>query len=134
MGRTRDCLAMKTKGEIEAEITEAIVKFEMDYMGRGPKEARTHIIEDMVLVRLKGVLTPAEQQLTKSVDGVELIKKMRSTLIESAKPILFQVIGDITGVRAVGLHTDISTVSGERIIAFTLDRDLESTLPRKKTS
>jgi len=132
LGRTRDCLAMKTKGEIEAEITEAIVKFEMEYMGRGPKEARTHIIEDMVLVRLQGVLTPAEQQLTKSVDGVELIKKMRSTLIESAKPILFQVIGDITGVRAVGLYTDISTVSGERIIAFTLDRDLESTLPRKK--
>jgi len=132
LGRTRDCLAMKTKGEIEAEITEAIVKFEMDYMGRGPKEARTHIIEDMVLVRLQGVLTPAEQQLTKSVDGVELIKRMRSTLIENARPILFKVIGDITGAKVIALHTDISTVSGERIIAFTLDRDLESTLPRKK--
>ena len=123
---------MKTKGEIEAEITEAIVKFEMEYMGRGPKEARTHIIEDMVLVRLQGVLTPAEQQLTKSVDGVELIKRMRSTLIENARPILFKVIGDITGAKVIALHTDISTVSGERIIAFTLDRALERTLPRKK--
>ena len=134
MGRTRDCLAMKTKGEIEAEITEAIVKFEMDYMGRGPKEARTHIIEDMVLVRLQGVLTPAEQQLTKSVDGVELIKRMRSTLIENARPILFKVIGDITGAKVIGLHTDISTVAGERVIVFVLDRDLEKELPRKKTS
>ena len=71
---------MKTKGEIEAEITRAIVQFEMDYMGRGPKEARTHVIEDMVLVRLTGVLTPAEQQLTQSADGGELVKKMRSTL------------------------------------------------------
>ncbi|MEK6600508.1 MAG: DUF2294 domain-containing protein [Candidatus Binatota bacterium] len=125
---------VKTKGEVETEISNAMVQFEIDYMGRGPKEARTHIIEDMVLVRLKGVLTPAEQQLTKSVDGVELIKKVRATLIESAKPILFQVIGDITGVRAVGLHTDISTVAGERVIVFVLDRDLEKTLPRKKTS
>ena len=126
-------MVVKTKGEVETEISNAMVQFEIDYMGRGPKEARTHIIEDMVLVRLKGVLTPAEQQLTKSADGVELIKKVRATLIENAKPILFQVVGDITGVRAVGLHTDISTVAGERVIVFTLDRDLESVLPRKKS-
>ena len=124
---------MKTKGEMEAEISEAMVRFEIDYMGRGPQEARTHIIEDMVLVRLKGVLTPAEQQLTKSSDGVELIKRMRSTLIENAKPLLSQVIGDITGAKVVGLHTDISTVAGERVIVFTLDSDLEKALPRKKS-
>jgi uncharacterized protein YbcI len=126
--------AMKTKGEIEAEISEAMVRFEIDYMGRGPKEARSHIIEDVVLVRLEGVLTPAEQQLAKSKDGVELIKKMRSTLIENAKAHLSQVIADITGVQILGLQTDISTVTGERVMVFTLDRDLEKTLPRKKTS
>ena len=125
---------MKTKGEIEAEIAEAMVKFEMDYMGRGPKEARTHIVEDMVLVRLKGVLTPAEQQLTKSADGVQLIKRMRSTLIEHARPILFSVIADITGAKVTGLHTDISTVAGERMIVFVLDRDLEKEVPRKRTA
>ena len=123
---------MKTKGEIEAEISEAMVKFEIEYMGRGPKEARTHIVEDMVLVRLKGVLTPAEQRLTKSADGVELIKKVRSTLIESAKPILSQVMGNITGAKVLSLYTDISTVVGERVIVFTLDRDLEKALPPKK--
>ena len=124
---------MKTKGEVEAEISKAMVQFEIEHMGRGPTEARTHIIEDMVLVRLKGVLTPAEKQLTKSPDGVELIKKVRSTLIENAKPLLFQVISDITGVKAVGLHTDISTVTGERVIVFTLERDLEKSMPRKKS-
>ncbi len=125
---------MKTKGELEAQISESMVQFEIDYMGRGPKEARTHIIEDMVLVRLKGVLTPAEQQLTKSADGLELIKKVRSTLVETGKPILFQVIGDITGVKVLDLHTDISTATGERVFVFMLDRDLEKTLPHKKTS
>ncbi len=125
---------MKTKGELEALISEAMVQFEIDYMGRGPKEARIHIIEDMVLVRLKGVLTPAEQQLTPSADGVELIKKVRSTLVETGKPILFQVISDITGLKVLDLHTDISTATGERVFVFMLDRDLEKTLPRKKTS
>lgn len=123
---------MKTKGEMEAQISEAIVQFEMDYMGRGPKEAKTYIIEDIVLVRLKGVLTPAEQQLTKSQDGVELIKKMRSSLIAHARPLLFQVIGDVTGAKVLGLHTDINAAAGERIILFTLDANLEKQFPPRK--
>jgi uncharacterized protein YbcI len=125
---------MKTKGEIEAEITRAIVQFELDYMGRGPKEAATHVIEDMVLVRLKGVLTPAEQQLTETADGGELVKKMRSTLIEKAKFLLYQVVGDITGAKIVDLHTDISTSSGERIFVFILERHLEKILSHKQNS
>jgi len=131
--RDRDASEMKTKGEIEAEISQAIVQFEIDYMGRGPKESHTHVIEDMILVRLKGVLTPAEQQLTRTGDGSELVKKMRSTLIEKAKPLLFQVVGDITGARILDLHTDISTHSGERLLVFTLDTDLEKTLQRKSS-
>ena len=125
---------MKTKGEIEAEVSRAIVQFEIDYMGRGPKETRAYIIEDMVVVRLKGVLTPAEEQLTKSIDGKDLVKKMRATLIDKARPLLYQVVGDITGTKILDLHTDISTESGERIFVFTLETNLEKTLARKKDS
>jgi uncharacterized protein YbcI len=125
---------MKTKGEIEAEISRALVQFEIDYMGRGPKEARTHIIEDMLFVRLKGVLTPAEEQLTKTADGGELVKKMRTILIEKAKPLLYQVVGDISGAKILDLHTDISTASGERVFVFTLESNLERLLARRKES
>jgi uncharacterized protein YbcI len=123
---------MKTKGEIEAEISEAMVKFELEYMGRGPKEVRSFIVEDMVLVRLKGVLTQAEQQLAKSSEGVDLIKMLRTTLIKNARPLLFQVIGDICGIQPLGLYTDISAGRSERIIVFALESDLEKTLLRKK--
>ena len=125
------CWKMKTKGEIEAAISYAIVQFEIDYMGRGPKETRTHIVEDLVIVRLKGVLTPAEEQLTKSAEGKDLVKKMRSTLIEKARPLLYQVLGDITGTKILDLHTDISTESGERVFVFALENNLEKTLARK---
>lgn len=100
-------------------------------MGRGPKETRTHIVEDLVAVRLKGVLTPAEEQLTKTLDGKELVKKMRATLIDKAHPLLYQVIGDITGTKVLDLHTDISTESGERMFVFVLEDNLEKSLPRK---
>ena len=125
---------MKTKGEIEAEISRAIVQFEIDYMGRGPKEARVYIVEDLVVVRLKGVLTPAEEQLTKSIDGKDLVKKMRATLIDKARPLLYQVVGNITGAKILDLHTDISTESGERVFVFSLDDNRQKSLARNKRS
>jgi len=124
----------KTKGQIEAEIADAMVRFELEYMGRGPKEARCSIVEDMVVVRLKGVLTAAEQQLAKTPDGVELIKKMRTTLIESAKTYLSQVVADITRTKVLEIYTDISTAFGERIIVFALESQHERSLAGKKGS
>lgn len=125
---------MKTKGQIEAEISRAIVQFEFDYMGRGPKEARTHVVEDMVVVRLGGVLTPAEEQLTKTADGKDLVKKMRSTLIDKARPLLYRVVSDITGAKIVDLHTDISTDTGQRVFVFMLENNLEKALGRRRES
>lgn len=113
----------KTKGQLEAEISDAIVKFEHDYMGRGPEEARTYIIDDLVIVRLRGVLTPAERQLA-GVDGTPqgrtLVKEIRRELIEKARPLLEAIIRDVTGQDVRSLHTDISTQIGERIIVFSL--------------
>lgn len=122
---------MKTKGEIEAAISEAMVQFEISYMGRGPKEARSYIIDDLIVVRLKGVLTPAEQQLAKSPSGVELVKKMRSALIESAREELYRAVGLAAGVKVLDILTDINTASGERLLVFTLDSNLGRDLPRK---
>lgn len=115
----------RTKGQVEAQISEAIIKFEKEYMGRGPMEAKTYIIKDMVFVRLKGVLTPAEEQLAKSAEGADLIKRTRVQLLEGAKFLLENIISDITACQVKSLHTDISTKTGERIIIFTLDRNLE---------
>lgn len=116
----------KTKGQIEALIGEAIIKFEKEYMGRGPQETKTYIIKDMVFVRLKGVLTPAEEQLSKTAEGAELIKKTRMQLLEGARVLLENIVSEITKCQVRSLHTDISTKTGERIIVFTLDQDLET--------
>jgi len=116
-------MTRKTKGQIEAEISEAVIKFEKEFMGRGPLETKTYIIDDLVLVRLKGVLTPAEHQLAKATDqsnARELIKKMRITLLENGRAILESAIETVTGQPVVSLHTDISTRTGERVIIFTL--------------
>jgi uncharacterized protein YbcI len=114
---------MQSRREKEREISQAIIRFEKEYMGRGPLETRSFIIEDMVLVRLKNVLTPAEMKLAESEArerGRYLIKQVRQELIERGRPLLDAVIKDILDVDVVSLHTDISAKTGERIIVFTL--------------
>lgn len=97
-------------------------------MGRGPAETKTYIMKDMVFIRLKRVLTPAEEQLAKTVEGARLIKRTRAQLLEGARLLLENMIVENTACQVVSLHTDISTKTGERIIVFTLDRNLEETL------
>ena len=113
----------KSKRELEREISHAIIRFEKEFMGRGPLETKSYIIDDMVLVRLKGVLTPAELKLAESEEGERgryLIKQVRQELIEKGRPLLDVAIKDILQVDVLSLHTDISARSGERMIVFTL--------------
>ena len=114
---------MKTLGEIEAAICAGITRFEQDYMGRGPKEIHTYLIGDLLIVRLKGVLTAAEQQLVKALEadkGRDLLKQVRTHLIETARPVMVAMIEEITLTKVVSLHHDISTITGEEVILFTL--------------
>jgi uncharacterized protein YbcI len=116
--------AKKTRGQVEAELSEAIVRFEKEFMGRGPTETKTYIIDDMVLARLKGILTPAEYRLAQaenSARGRDLIKQVRHELLERGRPLLEKVIQELLGRNVVSLHTDLSTVTGERVIIFILD-------------
>jgi uncharacterized protein YbcI len=114
---------MKTQGEIEAAVCEGVARFEQDYMGRGPKDIHAYLIGDLLVVRLKGVLTVAEQQLVTALPaekGRDLLKQVRIHLVETARPVMEAMIQDITGVKVVSLHHDISTVTGEEVVLFTL--------------
>jgi uncharacterized protein YbcI len=112
----------KTTGEQEAEISQAVTRFEKEFMGRGPLETKTYIIDDLVVVRLKGVLTQSEMKLAESDHqrGRYLLKQVRQQLIDHGRPMLEAVVRDILGVEVRSLHTDISTKTGERIIVLSL--------------
>jgi uncharacterized protein YbcI len=123
----RECVflevPMKTQGEIEAAICEGITRFEQEYMGRGPKDIRAHLIGDFLVVRLQGVLTAAEQHLVKSLPaekGRDLLKQVRTHLLETARPLLEAMVQEITGIKVLSLHHDISTSTGEEVVLFTL--------------
>lgn len=126
---------MKTQGEIEAAICQGIARFEQEYMGRGPKDIRAHLIGDLLVVRLRGVLTAAEQQLVKSLPperGRDLIKQVRTHLVETARPVLEALVQEITGVKVLALHHDISTTIGEEVVLFTLAESLSFRETKRK--
>lgn len=114
-----------TKGQLEAKISEIVSKFEIEYMGRGPKTIKTCIINDMIIVRLTGFLSPSEQKLTDNPQGIELFKKVRTSLFEGGRGYLETLIMDFIDVAIVSTHSDISTKTGEKIIVITVDKNLE---------
>ena len=116
----------KTKGQLEAQIATAITQFDREHLGRGPHVVRAWIIQDMVLLRLQGVLTPAEEKLARDSEGHRLIKEVRKQLIEGSRDMLDEMIQGLTGVQVLCLHSDMSIKRGERVIVFTLAEDLEA--------
>ena len=116
----------KTRGEAEAEITQTVVKFEKEFLGRGPMDARTFFVDDMVLIRLRGVLTLGECKLTETREGQALLKESRRQLFESCRTIFEEMIVRITGCKLISFHTDMNTATGERIIVLTTDTNLEA--------
>jgi uncharacterized protein YbcI len=114
-----------TRGEKEAEFTKAMIKLEKEYLGRGPLDARTFFLHDMVVVRLRGILTPAETKLAETREGRTLVKETRRQLFETTRSLIETMVNEILGCAVVSLHTDISTKTGERIMVLTVDVDLD---------
>ncbi len=115
-----------SKGQTEAKIREYIIKFEKEHMGRGPEDTNVTILDDIIFVRLTGVLTAAEKTLAKDPgEGRMLVKQTRVRLLESSRKMLEKNIEEISGAGVVSMHTDISTKTGERIIVFTMDKKIE---------
>ena len=117
----------RTKGELESAIRTAIIKFEQEFLGRGPDDVKAFIVKDLLVIRLKGVLTPAEKQLAKTSEGVEMVKRLRQNLIAQGRDRLCEQISDLTGAKTLALFTDIDAHLGERVFILALDRDLEAT-------
>lgn len=125
---TDSIVTPKRRSDVEMEISRVVIHFEKEFMGRGPLETKAYLLDDMILVRLKGVLTPSERKLTQSPNNDRsqyLLKQVRNELLVAGRPMLEALVRDIVGVDVLSVHTDISTKTGERIIVFTLQRKPE---------
>ncbi|EJL43635.1 hypothetical protein BAG01nite_38310 [Brevibacillus agri] len=121
-------MAISIKKKLEAEISEAFIKFQRDLIGRGPQEAKTYIVSDMVIARFKGVLTVEEKHLSSHEKGRRIVKEMREILREMYSEESEQIVEKLTGCKVLSSHSDISTKMGERIEVYVLDKDLEKQL------
>ena len=120
-----------TKGQLEAKISEIVSKFELEYMGRGPKSIRSFIVGDMIIIRLAGFLSPSEKELTDSPQGIELFKKMRTALFEGGRGYLEAMITEVVDAAIVSTHSDISTKTGEKLIVIVVSKNLEELFTAK---
>ena len=118
-GRERDGPHLRTKGQVEAEISQAMVRFEQEQLGRGPADIRTQIIQDMVIVRMADMLTPAERALIQA-GGADMVKQVRTMLLESERETLNQMLHEATDCEVIHMYSDLCPRTGERLIVFIL--------------
>lgn len=119
---------MSLKGNLEMKISNSIMKFEKEEVGRGAEESMAHIFKDMIIVRLRKVLTPAEKRLASTQEGRRTIKEFRYMLEDVLRGKIESIVSDITGVKVVSLHCDISTKTGEYVMVFVMEKNLEDLL------
>jgi uncharacterized protein YbcI len=130
---------MKSQGEIEAAVCDGISRFQQEFVGRGPRDIHAHLVGPLLVVRLQGVLTPAERQLVapyhdgsagsegngatssnENGNGRSLLKQVRAHMVATGRPRLREIVEEATGVPLVSVHHDISTLTGEEVIVFSL--------------
>jgi len=117
-----------TKGQIEDTITKKAIKYYLDTLGVGPTSAKTYIVEDMIVIRMKGNLLPIEKKLLQNAKGVELVKNLRRNLLETNINEIIEIIKNITGQNIISAHRDLSTRSGEIVYIFILDKNYQKQL------
>lgn len=147
---------MKSQGEIEAAVCDGISRFQQEFIGRGPRDIHAHLLGTLLVVRLQGVLTPAERQLMtprpesgepgvddghasgagngnghENGNGRSLLKQVRAHMVATGRPRLGEIVETATGVRIVSVHHDISTVTGEEVLVFSLDAQPQCRLKRR---
>lgn len=115
----------KTKGQVEAKISEAITNFKIKHIGKGPDEVKSYIIEDMVVIRLKRALTTFEQQLAKTPEGIELVKRCRTCLLERAREVLNEPLQNLLNIEIVSFYADVNPIIGEMFIVLGLSENAE---------
>lgn len=126
---------MMTRGEVEAKICERVAHFMQEFMGRGPKEIRAHLIGDLILVRMRGILTPAETSLAAvqpPEKGRDMLKSVRTYLLETSRARIDAFVQESTDLRCVSMHHDISTVTGEEVFVFTLSGEMDLRESKRK--
>ncbi|MFD6441104.1 DUF2294 domain-containing protein [Peribacillus sp. NPDC060186] len=119
---------VNSKKKLEAEISAAFITFQRELMGRGPQEAKTYIVQDMVITRFKGVLTVEEKHLVSQDTGRKLVKEMRQVLREMYSKDFEEIVQRLTKCNVLSSHSDISTKMEERLEVFIVDKDLEKFL------
>jgi len=115
----------RRQSRAEAAVSDEVMAFQHAFVGRGPERIRTRMVEDLVIVRSFGVLTPAEKRLADTHEGRRLIKAMRQQVLEAGRPNLEDIVRRHTGAEVVSVHSDISTKSGEWMDVFVLDHGVE---------
>ncbi len=118
----------KTKGTIEADIANAVVRFQREQQGRGPSEVWAHLAGSMLFVRSSEIFTQTEAHLAATEEGRRLIKSARLELRSINKGEIEEIVAGIVECKVLRSYYDLDVEAGEQLEAYVFERDVERKL------
>lgn len=109
---------------VEETIGNALTRLMKQQVGRGPENLKVYLIDDMILLRLKNVLTAAEAQVAATPEGRRLVEQFRTSLLDAWRAMLLTLVAQAVGAQVVCIHSDLDTAADHLVIIIVLDRKI----------
>ena len=104
---------------MEQQIAQAASAFEQQRTGHTPKSVNVVLNEDMLVIALRGALSPAEKTLAKTSAGIAQLQEFHRQLFANASESLRQEIKRITGVEVREATAEVEPSTGTVVGVFT---------------
>jgi uncharacterized protein YbcI len=93
-------------GELLAQLSNEMVRAKKQFFGRGPERAKSYLLDDVLIVIMRGGLTTAEQTM-KSFGQEDMIRQFRQLFENEMTEHLEGLVEEATGRKVVTYQSQI---------------------------
>jgi uncharacterized protein YbcI len=110
------------RGEVLAQISNGLVRLQTQFYGKGPREAKSYYVDDLVVCVMQGGLTKVEQTLNESGRGM-IVREMREGFQDVMRDQFIGVVEDATGRKVAAYMSQVHLSPDLCVEIFSLEHD-----------
>jgi uncharacterized protein YbcI len=111
----------KSIQSIKAEIKREITRIHKDHFGKGPGFTNIHIVENIMIIKLKDFLSPLEESMLKLPDGKEKVNQIRKEIFKNSFKDYGSILFKLIKLKPLKIETIINFDSIEIYLIIIID-------------
>src|SRR3954453_10982094 len=95
-----------TGGDVLARLSDEMVRAKKQFFGKGPEQAKSYMVDDMLFVVMRGGLTAAEETMLR-FDRPNMVRQFRQLFENEMTELLTGLVEETTGRKVVNYQSQI---------------------------